>query len=164
LNPLRVWILSLQNDHSLFSSIRNLKGGEKLMSTIWVKNSPLEGMKDKNTILYYAKHFDMDPLVMKMIFDKGIKNFFDINHFLSSDPFHLYGPFFLNDMKKAVERINIAIQKEEKMMIFGDYDTDGVTSTSLLLLALRRIGAIVDYCLPIRSEGYGLSVAAVEKN
>lgn len=114
-------------------------------------------------ILYYAKQFDMDPLMMKMIFDRGHKDWYGINKFLYTEPFDLHGPFYLNDMKKAVERINIALQKEERMMIFGDYDTDGVTSTSLLYKALKLLKGEVDYYIPKRVEGYGLSIEAVEK-
>lgn len=133
------------------------------MDSTWVKNSCLHELKDKNKIIYYAKQFDMDPIMMKIIFDRGHNDWYHINKFLHSEVSDLHGPFYLNDMTKAVERIHIALQKEEKMMIFGDYDTDGVTSTSILYKALKLLKGDVDYYIPKRVEGYGLSVEAVKK-
>jgi single-stranded-DNA-specific exonuclease len=133
------------------------------VSNGWVKNTSLEALKEKNTIIYYAKQFDLHPLVMKIIFDKGYKDWWSVNRFLGSDPSFLTGPYYLRDMDKAVERINFAIERDEKIAIFGDYDTDGVTSTSILYKALRILKADVMFYLPKRSEGYGLSIKAVNE-
>ena len=76
----------------------------------------------------------------------------------------LSDPFLLKDMDKAVERILRAIDAQEPMVVFGDYDVDGVTATALLYQHLRNMGARVRCMLPSREgEGYGLSAAAVEK-
>ena len=70
----------------------------------------------------------------------------------------------LKDAEVAVERLELAIKDKEKILVFGDYDVDGITSTSLMLVALKPLGASINYYLPNRAkEGYGLSVAVVEK-
>jgi single-stranded-DNA-specific exonuclease len=133
------------------------------MSSTWIKNSNSYSRQERNKIAFYAKQFDMDPLVMKIIFDRGYRDWYEINKFLNAEPSDLIGPYYLNDMKQAVDRINLALQKEEKMMIFGDYDTDGVTSTSLLLKGLKLLKGRVEYYIPKRKEGYGLSINAVKR-
>lgn len=69
----------------------------------------------------------------------------------------------LKGISAAVERILRAIEGKEKILIFGDYDVDGITSTSLILAALLPLGAAINYFLPMRKDGYGLSVDAVNK-
>jgi single-stranded-DNA-specific exonuclease len=75
----------------------------------------------------------------------------------------MHDPFLLNDMKKAVIRIMKAIVNQEKILIFGDYDADGITSTSLLLLCLKKFGANVTYRLPLRNEGYGITSSTIQE-
>ena len=64
-------------------------------------------------------------------------------------------------MRKAVTRILNAISNKENIFIFGDYDCDGITSTTLLVKCLKDLGANVDFKLPLRDEGYGLTATAV---
>lgn len=76
----------------------------------------------------------------------------------------LHDPFLMRDMDKAVERLHRALTAHEKLIIYGDYDVDGVTSVSLLYLYLTALGADVGYYIPSRTgEGYGLSAAAIDK-
>ncbi len=73
-------------------------------------------------------------------------------------------PFCLKDMQKAVERITTAIENNERIVVYGDYDCDGVTATALLAGYLENVGADVTCCIPDRaSEGYGLNMAAVDR-
>lgn len=84
--------------------------------------------------------------------------------FLHMEDEQLYDPFLLADMQKAVDRIHAALQKNEKIVVYGDYDVDGVTSVSTLLLYLRGEGADAGYYIPNRiGEGYGMSSAVIEK-
>ena len=77
---------------------------------------------------------------------------------------NLHNPFLLNDMDLAVARIEKAIMKKEKITIFGDYDADGVTSTSILYMFLRENGADVNYYIPNRfTDGYGMNANSVKK-
>ena len=86
-----------------------------------------------------------------------------IDRFLEPRLKHLADPFLLPNMHSAVERLFRAHRLNESVVIFGDYDVDGVTSTALLLEVLRALGWKVDYYLPHRiDEGYGLSADAVE--
>ena len=62
----------------------------------------------------------------------------------------------MSDMRKAVDRINLAIDKHERILVYGDYDADGVTSTTILVQTLQKLGAEVGWYIPNRfSEGYG---------
>lgn len=75
----------------------------------------------------------------------------------------LCDPFLLDGMKEGIARIRLAIERKEKITIYGDYDVDGVTAVCTLYLYLREKGAIVDYYIPNRAgEGYGVSVSAIE--
>jgi len=86
-----------------------------------------------------------------------------IGAFLEPKLKHLSDPFLLPNMDRAVERLFRAREKNEPLVIFGDYDVDGVTSTALLTETLRALGWIVNFYLPHRmEEGYGLSQDGVE--
>lgn len=94
----------------------------------------------------------------KLITKEACKKFFqpDISHF--------HDPFLFKDMDKAVSRIIEAVDKKEKIVIYGDYDVDGVSATVLLVNVLKKIGASCDYYLPNRlTEGYGMSVDGVDE-
>ena len=73
-----------------------------------------------------------------------------------------FNPFDLRDMDIATKRIFEAIKNNEKIYIYGDYDVDGITSVSLLYLALSELGTNVDYYIPLRDEGYGLNKEAIQ--
>mgnify|MGYP001574593578 FL=1 len=97
-------------------------------------------------------------LFTKLLSNRGLTTDSEIQNFLYPDPekdFH--DPFLMNDMKLAVTRIGEAIEKSERIMIFGDYDVDGITSTAILMRCLTKLKANVSYRLPHRIEdGYGL--------
>lgn len=93
------------------------------------------------------------------------RNFFsdnEITTFLNPCFDNLNDPFGLKDMDLAVERIIKAISDQESIWIYGDYDVDGITSTSLCYLALKRIGAKINYHIPLRDDGYGLNFEALK--
>ncbi len=74
----------------------------------------------------------------------------------------LHDPFLMSDVEKAVDRIIDALHKKEKVLVHGDYDTDGITGTALIVHNLRRLGLEVDYYIPHRlMEGYGLSLSGI---
>jgi single-stranded-DNA-specific exonuclease len=99
------------------------------------------------------------PLVIgKVLLNRGVSQVEDAKDFLNPNLNGLYDPFGLKDMEKGVEKVIQALKENEKMMIFGDYDVDGITSTSLIYLVLNKLGAQISYYLPNRLvEGYGLS-------
>ncbi len=102
--------------------------------------------------------------VAELLVLRGITNQESAEKYLHPSLDQLYDPYLLGDMAPAVKRINEAKEKKERVVIYGDYDTDGVTSTSLLLLYFRSIGINCGYYIPDRhEEGYGLNVAAVKE-
>ena len=84
------------------------------------------------------------------------------NRNLSLEDDFSFDPFDLKDIDIAYERIMKAIEKNEKIYIYGDYDVDGITSVSLLYLSLSELGANVNYYIPLRDEGYGLNKEAIQ--
>ncbi|MEH7747361.1 DHH family phosphoesterase, partial [Neobacillus drentensis] len=129
----------------------------------WIKKDLKLTRMERNTIQYYSNQFSLHPLVIELLYERGCKNWFEINRFLSCDPSYLLGPFYLKDMDISVNRIFQAIERDEHISIFGDYDVDGITSTSILYKGLKLLNANVDFLLPKRSDGYGLSVEAVNR-
>lgn len=104
------------------------------------------------------------PIAQTLI-SRGFTDADQIREFLfSSYEQNVSDPILFKDAEKTVERIINAIKNKEKVLIFGDYDVDGITSTSLFLLALLPLGANINYFLPNRvKDGYGLSVKFVKK-
>ncbi len=92
------------------------------------------------------------------------RNIDDFESFFSMGKEDLNNPYLLNDMKKAKDRILDAIKNKEKIMIYGDYDCDGICSIALLYRTLNSLGADIEYDLPNRFiDGYGLNMRAVER-
>lgn len=103
-------------------------------------------------------------LVERLLAARGITKKDEIKEFLNPLEITLTHPNAFSDMKKAVDRIAKAIEKEENILIYGDFDADGVTSTALLLRTLKQLNAKVDYFIPDReTHGHGLNVKALVK-
>jgi single-stranded-DNA-specific exonuclease len=110
-----------------------------------------------------ATQLEIPPLLVQCLLNRGFSEPSAIANFLSPRLKNLADPFLLPDMAPAVERLFQARQQPEPLVVFGDYDVDGVTSTALLLEVLRPLGWQVDFYLPNRmDEGYGLSADGVE--
>ena len=104
----------------------------------------------------------IDPFASLLLVSRGITEKEQAEKFFSPDAFFC-DPFLIKDMDKAAARINLAIEKGEKIAVYGDYDADGVTASSLLYLFLEMLGADVVCYIPDReTEGYGLNVNAAE--
>ncbi len=109
----------------------------------------------------FASKCDINKLALKVLTSRGVTDFQQVIDFF--DPPELSDPFLIKDMDKAVEIINEKIDSYELICIYGDYDCDGITSTSLLYNYLENMGANVMYYIPERSEGYGLNAQAIEQ-
>ncbi|WP_409297503.1 single-stranded-DNA-specific exonuclease RecJ [Peribacillus sp. SCS-26] len=123
-------------------------------------------LKDANTerVQELAEQLKITPLVAKLLVNRGLEDADSARSFLFSEDEPFHDPFLFNDMEKAVERIHRAIQDKEKILIFGDYDADGVTSTSVLMITLKQLGADAAYYIPNRfTEGYGPNIPAFER-
>ena len=106
----------------------------------------------------------LDRIVVKILFNRQIDSSDSIRQFLQPSLSDLHDPFTMFGMEKAVGRILEALRGNEKIMVYGDYDVDGITAASLLYLVLNKLGAQVVYYLPNRLvEGYGLSVDGIKE-
>ncbi len=110
-----------------------------------------------------AEELGRSELFSVLLYNRGYRTADDATHFLRFEETDLHDPFMLADMDKAVVRVFDALERGEKICIYGDYDVDGVTSVSMLYLYLRGLGADVTMKIPKREgEGYGVSCAAVQ--
>lgn len=117
---------------------------------------------DQEKIQELSKQLNISPLVSQLLINRHITDPVQAHAFLFNSLKNLPDPFLLKDIKLAVERIIQAITKKEKIVIYGDYDVDGTTGTSLLLLFFREIGYPVEYYIPHRiQEGYSLNPKAL---
>ncbi|WP_339063894.1 single-stranded-DNA-specific exonuclease RecJ [Tepidibacillus marianensis] len=118
---------------------------------------------DRNIVDQLVQEYGLDPIVARLLAIRGIKERETIDRFLNQDISLLHDPFLFLAMKKAVDRVHTAIVKGEKILIYGDYDADGVTSTTIMYKTLKQLGANFDYYIPNRfTEGYGLNKDALE--
>lgn len=119
--------------------------------------------QDKGTIEYLSKALSLNPLAVNVMMNRGLKSKDEMNAFIHPDTVRFHDPFLLKGMEKAVLRIRDAIDRKEKIAVYGDYDVDGITSVSILYLALRELGADIIYYIPDRAgEGYGLHSDALK--
>ncbi|PHA00848.1 single-stranded-DNA-specific exonuclease RecJ [Bacillus pseudomycoides] len=103
-----------------------------------------------------ANKLQLSPLVASLLLNRGLNTEEKIVDFLNTEQQEFHDPFLLEGMDRTVERIRQAIQNGEQILIFGDYDADGVSSTTVLFLALQELGADVEFYIPNRfTEGYG---------
>src|SRR5271170_1071349 len=110
-----------------------------------------------------ASQLKISPLLAQCLLNRGHSEISAIENFLSPRLKNLADPFLLPNMDKAVERLLRAREQNEWLVIYGDYDVDGVTSTALLMEVLPALGWRVQFYLPNRiGEGYGLSADGVE--
>ena len=129
-----------------------------MRNTKWnIKNIP----KDKDIKI---NNIPVDKDILKILFSRGIKSPGEIRDFLNPKLENLQNPNKLYDVEKSVKIIREAIRKNKNIWIYGDYDVDGITSTAVLYLTLKELGAEnVSYYIPIRDEGYGLNNDALKK-
>src|SRR6185503_8057207 len=106
----------------------------------------------------------LHPILAQVLYNRGIVEQSNIADFLQPDYARLHSPFLFEDMEKAVSRIWQAIEKKEKILIYGDYDADAVTANAVMQQTFRYLGVDVQSYVPDRfSEGYGLNIEAFQK-
>ena len=119
---------------------------------------------DKALALRLAQKTGADEFAVLLLSSRGIDTPEAITAFLGAAGAELSSPFLLKDMDKAVARIRTALERGEKILVYGDYDADGVTATALLYSYLQTLGANADYYIPSReTDGYGLSLKTAER-
>ena len=111
-----------------------------------------------------SQAFDLHPIVAKIISNRGISSVEEARKYLFGTVADLYSPFLLNDMQSAVDRIMQAVAQNEKIIIYGDYDVDGLTSICLLSGVISSLHGECGYYLPNRiTEGYGISTEGISR-
>lgn len=112
----------------------------------------------------FARKLGISPIVAQILINRGIHTIEQGRDFLGSELDQLHPPLMFKDMGRAVTRILKAVQAGERILIYGDYDTDGITAAALLVKVLRSLGAVVDCFVPNRMvEGYGLHLDVLKK-
>ena len=126
---------------------------------LWI----LPSASDKS-VLDLAARYNLSTPIMQTLVGRGISSTEHIDSFLFTGHEHVAHASILMDAQKGVDRICAAIDKGERILVFGDYDVDGMTATALMVYCLLSVSAKVNFHLPNRmTEGYGLSVDAVKK-
>ncbi len=110
-----------------------------------------------------AKELGINPILGALLLQRGITTAVDAKHFFRPQLHELLDPFLFRDMSTAVERLNEALSHKERIMVYGDYDVDGVTAVALVYKFLRQFHSNIDYYIPDRNEeGYGVSTQGVD--
>lgn len=111
-----------------------------------------------------SEQLHIHPLLAKLLVSRGMDSASEAKSFLNGTLEDLHDPFLLSGMKEAVPRIMQAVEQGEQILIYGDYDADGISSTTLMIQLMRQLNANFDYYIPHRSkEGYGLHIHALEE-
>lgn len=124
---------------------------QRLRDTKWI-------YKKKKKI----ENYDVDLDILNILQNRDINSKDEIDEFINSKLENISSPFLLKDMESSVEKILKAKENKESVWIYGDYDVDGITATSLCVLALSEIDMNVKYYIPLRDEGYGLNKDAMD--
>jgi single-stranded-DNA-specific exonuclease len=112
----------------------------------------------------YLKNSDFSDLEKQLLFTRGIEDEKGVANYLNPKYEALHDPFLMKGIKEAVERIKVAVDKREKVVVYGDYDVDGITATAILCEVLKELGLEVGYYIPKRNtEGYGLNKDALDE-
>lgn len=120
--------------------------------------------EQENGVLPFFKTWKIPEGTARILQRRGICTEEALRHFLKDTMADLADPFLMKGMPEAVQRIQRALEQNEKIVIYGDYDVDGITATSILYRFFHRLGADIGFYIPGREgEGYGLNAGAVEK-
>lgn len=110
-----------------------------------------------------AKETGVHPALAKLLMERGFTNAGAVRRFFKPQLTELHDPFLMNDMAEAVDRLNAAMGRKERIMVYGDYDVDGCTAVALVYKFLRQYYSNIDFYIPDRyEEGYGISKKGVD--
>ncbi len=117
---------------------------------------------DPDEVREIARQNDLDLISSSILIRRNLTDSRSLRFLLEDDLLLLHNPFLFRDMEKAVNRVNRAIDRKEKIMVFGDRDVDGITSTVLLVQLIRDLSGRVEWKLPGENEDYGLTRQVIE--
>ncbi len=118
---------------------------------------------DNQIVNNLADSLGVSQSIAHLLVIRGVTTFDEAKQFFRPDFSQLHNPFLMKDMQKAVDRIKTAIEKNEKILVYGDYDVDGTTSVAMLYTFLTTLTENIDYYIPDRyTEGYGISLQGID--
>lgn len=123
----------------------------------------LKEVADPFEINYLADSLNISEILAKLLVLRNIKTFAQAKSFFRASLEDLHDPFLMNGMEEATHRVIEAVTNQEKILVYGDYDVDGTTSTAMLYMFLETLNANVGYFIPNRvKEGYGISTQGID--
>ncbi len=145
--------------HFVSLRIHGLKNTKRSMERIW----NLKKQGDQNEVKHLSAALNVNMVIARLLVQRDIKTYSEAKAFFRPRLSDLHDPFLMKDMDKAVERLEKAIENQEKVIVYGDYDVDGTTSVAMMYLFLKqRINNIVYYIPDRYSEGYGISPKSID--
>jgi len=127
------------------------------------QNWIIKSKGEQNYINILTKELNVSEAIANMLVQRGITTFDEAKNFFRPKFDDLHDPFLMKDMEKAIERLEKAIENNEKILVYGDYDVDGTTSVALVYSYLKNILKNIDYYIPDRyNEGYGISYKGID--
>jgi len=131
----------------------------KIMQKRWLVKTPVESI----TIEEFRSELKIDPVLSELLLQRGIDTYDKAASFFKPNINDLHDPFLMKNLMEAVERVNLAVERNEKILLFGDYDVDGTTAVALLYSFLKNHHKQLDYYIPDRyTEGYGVSFQGID--
>ena len=130
------------------------------MSFRWIFAQP----EDATAVSALQQSLGVSPVIAHLLALRGIKTFDQAKTFFRPTQENIYDPFLMKDMDVAASRLAAAVRNQEKVLVYGDYDVDGTTATSIVYLFLKQFGLEANYFIPHRfKDGYGISIEGIEK-
>ena len=118
---------------------------------------------DPGVVMELARQLEVKPVIARLLTQRGLDSPEKARAFFSSSLMDQHDPFLMDGMEVAVRRISLALERHERILVYGDYDVDGTTGAALLYMFFTKLGADVDYYIPDRiREGYGVSATGIE--
>jgi len=118
---------------------------------------------DSSLVKDLAKELNVSEIVAHLLVLRGVTTFQDSKLFFRPEIEHLHNPFLMKNMQQAVARIEDAIAKNQKILVYGDYDVDGTTSVAMMYSFLKKFNQNIEYYIPCRyEEGYGISLKGID--
>lgn len=123
----------------------------------------IESIADEVTVKQFAEQIGLETVLARILVNRGISTFDTAKEFFRPDLQGLHNPFLMTDMDKAVNRLLQAVKNNEKILIYGDYDVDGISAVAMVYKFLHNWHKNIGYYIPDRySEGYGISIKGID--
>lgn len=127
------------------------------------KNWIIKSQAEEKDLLHLKEVLNVDKAIANLLVQRGIKDYDSAKKFFRPKLEDLYDPFLMKDMDLAVARLEPALENNEKILVYGDYDVDGTTSVAMMYTFLRNFTSNIDFYIPNRYiEGYGISFKAID--